>query len=97
MVQQRTRVVSKKEEKRNSEGGRRLVVLGLISLQALLTVATINSFFSGLVDMAQFLFGLNLFAFAGLLYVFKKTKKEKSTPSEILESKSWNFDKAYLG
>lgn len=95
MVQQDTRIVSKNNRETDTNNGRKLVISGLLVLQALVAIATLNSFVSGLLDLSQLFFGLNLFAFAGLLYFLKKQKGKNKT-NEILKPKLPKSDQIYL-
>ena len=60
-----------------SISGLKLVMLGLVILQVLLTITIYNSIASGLIQLSQFWFGVNLLVFAALFGVYQYGIKKR--------------------
>ena len=60
-----------------SISGLKLVMLGLVVIQVLLTITIYNSIASGLIQLSQFWFGVNLLVFAALFGVYQYGIKKR--------------------
>ena len=60
-----------------SISGLKLVMLGLVILQVLLTITIYNSIASGLIQLSQFWLGVNLLVFAALFGVYQYGIKKR--------------------
>jgi len=60
-----------------SISGLKLVMLGLVIIQVLLTITIYNSIASGLIQLSQFWFGVNLLVFAALFGVYQYGIKKR--------------------
>ncbi len=70
-MQKLTRDVYRKKTLNLSISGLKLVMLGLVILQVLLTITIYNLIASGLIQLSQFWFGVNLLVFAALFGVYQ--------------------------
>ena len=76
-MQKLTRDVYRKKTLNLSISGLKLVMLGLVILQVLLTITIYNSIASGLIQLSQFWFGVNLLVFAALFGVYQYGIKKR--------------------
>jgi hypothetical protein len=60
-----------------SLSGLKLVMLGLVIVQVFLTITIYNSIASGLIQLSQFWFGVNLLVFAALFGVYQYGIKKR--------------------
>ena len=60
-----------------STSGLKLVMLGLVIMQVFLTVILYNSIASGLIQLSQFWFGVDLLVFAALFGVYQYGIKKR--------------------
>jgi len=60
-----------------SISGLKLVMLGLVIMEVFLTVTIYNSIASGLIQLSQFWFGVNLLVFAALFGVYQYGIKKR--------------------
>ncbi len=60
-----------------SISGLKLVMLGLVIIQVFLTITIYNSIASGLIQLSQFWFGVNLLVFAALFGVYQYGIKKR--------------------
>ena len=60
-----------------STSGLKLVILGLVIMQVFLTVILYNSIASGLMQLSQFWFGVDLLVFAALFGVYQYGIKKR--------------------
>jgi len=60
-----------------SISGLKLVMLGLVIIQIFLTITIFNSIASGLIQLSQFWFGVNLLVFAALFGVYQYGIKKR--------------------
>jgi len=60
-----------------STSGLKLVLLGLVIMQVFLTVILYNSIASGLIQLSQFWFGVDLLVFAALFGVYQYGIKKR--------------------
>jgi hypothetical protein len=70
-MQKMTGDVYKKKTLNLSISGLKLVMLGLVIIQVFLTITIYNSIASGLIQLSQFWFGVNLLVFAALFGVYQ--------------------------
>jgi len=61
----------------NLSSSLKLVMLGLVIIQVFLTVTIYNSIASGLIQLSQFWFGVNLLVFAALFGVYQYGIKKR--------------------
>ena len=73
-MQKMTGDVYKKKTLNLSISGLKLVMLGLVIIQVFLTITIYNSIASGLIQLSQFWFGVNLLVFASILELFTLDK-----------------------
>jgi len=76
-MQKLTRDVYRKKTLNLSISGLKLVMLGLVILQVLLTITIYNLIASGLIQLSQFWFGVNLLVFAALFGVYQYGIKKR--------------------
>jgi hypothetical protein len=76
-MQKLTRDVYRKKTLNLSISGLKLVMLGLVIIQVLLTITIYNSIASGLIQLSQFWFGVNLLVFAALFGVYQYGIKKR--------------------
>jgi len=76
-MQKLTRDVYRKKTLNLSISGLKLVMLGLVIIQILLTITIYNSIASGLIQLSQFWFGVNLLVFAALFGVYQYGIKKR--------------------
>jgi len=76
-MQKLTRDVYRKKTLNLSISGLKLVMLGLVILQVLLTITIYNSIASGLIQLSQFWLGVNLLVFAALFGVYQYGIKKR--------------------
>ncbi len=60
-----------------STSGLKLVMLGLVIMEVFLTVTIYNLITSGLIELSQFWFGVNLLVFASLFGVYQYGIKKR--------------------
>jgi len=60
-----------------STSGLKLVMLGLVIMQVFLTIILYNSIASGLIQLSQFWFGVDLLVFAALFGVYQYGIKKR--------------------
>ncbi len=76
-MQKMTGDVYKKKTLNLSLSGLKLVMLGLVIVQVFLTITIYNSIASGLIQLSQFWFGVNLLVFAALFGVYQYGIKKR--------------------
>jgi len=76
-MQKLTRDEYRKKTLNLSISGLKLVMLGLVIIQVLLTITIYNSIASGLIQLSQFWFGVNLLVFAALFGVYQYGIKKR--------------------
>jgi len=76
-MQKMTGDVFKKKTLNLSISGLKLVMLGLVIIQVFLTITIYNSIASGLIQLSQFWFGVNLLVFASLFGVYQYGIKKR--------------------
>ena len=76
-MQKLTRDVYRKKTLNLSISGLKLVMLGLVIIQVLLTITIYNSIVSGLIQLSQFWLGVNLLVFAALFGVYQYGIKKR--------------------
>jgi len=76
-MQKMTGNVFKKKTLNLSISGLKLVMLGLVIIQVFLTITIYNSIASGLIQLSQFWFGVNLLVFASLFGVYQYGIKKR--------------------
>jgi hypothetical protein len=76
-MQKMTGDVYKKKTLNLSISGLKLVMLGLVIIQVFLTITIYNSIASGLIQLSQFWFGVNLLVFASLFGVYQYGIKKR--------------------
>jgi len=76
-MQKMTGDVYKKKTLNLSISGLKLVMLGLVIIQVFLTITIYNLIASGLIQLSQFWFGVNLLVFASLFGVYQYGIKKR--------------------
>jgi len=76
-MQKMTEDVYKKKTLNLSISGLKLVMLGLVIIQVFLTITIYNSIASGLIQLSQFWFGVNLLVFASIFGVYQYGIKKR--------------------
>ena len=76
-MQKMTGDVFKKKTLNLSISGLKLVMLGLVIIQVFLTITIYNSIASGLIQLSQFWFGVNLLVFASIFGVYQYGIKKR--------------------
>jgi len=76
-MQKMTGDVYKKKTLNLSISGLKLVMLGLVIIQVFLTITIYNSIASGLIQLSQFWFGVNLLVFASIFGVYQYGIKKR--------------------
>ena len=76
-MQKLTRDVYRKKTLNLSISGLKLVMLGLVIIQVLITITIYNLIASGLIQLSQFWFGVNLLVFAALFGVYQYGIKKR--------------------
>jgi len=76
-MQKMTGDVYKKKTLNLSISDLKLVMLGLVIIQVFLTITIYNSIASGLIQLSQFWFGVNLLVFASIFGVYQYGIKKR--------------------
>jgi len=76
-MQKLTRDVYRKKTLNLSISGLKLVMLGLVIIQVFLTITIYNLIASGLIQLSQFWFGVNLLVFAALFGIYQYGIKKR--------------------